>query len=151
MPVGQTPESNSAFKNPLLYSSIALAIAVLVVGGILFFRWQNDKEFDRRAAEERSQKQHQADQAAIEQLGGKEFAIQSFYASAGVVKPGETIQLCYGVANAKTVTLQPQDNPVWPSPNRCVDVAPKKTTTYTLTITNAMGETKSQTLDVKVR
>ena len=54
------------------------------------------------------------------------------------------------VANAKTVTLEPQSNPVWPSYARCVDVAPTKTTTYTLTISDAAGHTKSQSLTVTV-
>jgi hypothetical protein len=57
----------------------------------------------------------------------------------------------YGVANAKTVSLEPQSNPVWPSYSHCVDVKPTKTTTYTLAIADASGNTKTQTLEVKVR
>ena len=55
-----------------------------------------------------------------------------------------------GVANAKTVKLEPQENPVWPSYSRCVDVKPTKTTTYTLTIDDSAGNTKTQSLEVKV-
>jgi hypothetical protein len=40
---------------------------------------------------------------------------------------------------------------VWPSYSRCVDVTPAKSTIYTLTIADAAGNTKSQTLEVKVR
>lgn len=138
-------------KNPLLYSSIALGIALLVVGWILFSRWQENRRIEARNREEAARKQRQSDRAALEQLGGKELAIQSFYASPGVVHPGESVQLCYGVANAKTVKLEPQPNPVWPSYARCVDVSPQKDTTYTLTITDAAGNTKSATVDVKVR
>jgi hypothetical protein len=87
----------------------------------------------------------------VEQLGGKELAIQNFYATPGLVRRGETVQICYGVANAKTVTLEPQSNPVWPSYARCVDVKPARTTTYTLTIADASGNIKTQTLEVKVR
>jgi hypothetical protein len=68
-----------------------------------------------------------------------------------MVRRGETVQLCYGVANAKTVTLVPQDNPVWPSYSRCVDVKPAKTTTYTLTATDAAGHAVTQNLEIKVR
>lgn len=142
--------TKSIFKNPLLYSSIALGIAALVAGWILFSRWQENRDIDRRTAEERAQKQRENDRATLEQLGGKELAIQNFYASPGIVHRGET-QLCYGVANAKTVKLEPQPNPVWPSYSRCVDVAPKKDTVYTLTIEDAAGNTKSQTVEVKVR
>ena len=45
----------------------------------------------------------------------------------------------------------PQPNPVWPSYARCVDVKPAKTTTYTLTIDDGAGNTKTQALEVKVQ
>ena len=141
----------SAFKNPFLYSWSALAIAALVAGWILFSRWQENRVIEKRAKEERTQKQLEQDRIALEQFGGKELAIQNFYAVPGTIRRGETVQLCYGVANAKTVKLEPQSNPVWPSYSRCVDVTPTKTTTYTLTIADAAGNTKTQNLNVKVR
>jgi hypothetical protein len=55
------------------------------------------------------------------------------------------------VANAKTVTLEPQPNPVWPSHARCVEVTPQKDTVYTLTAEDASGNKTSQTVEVKVR
>src|ERR1700683_4880748 len=128
------PQSNSIFKNPLLYSSFALAIVALVVGWTLFSRWQGNKQIDRQSLAAKREKQKENDRAALDQFGGKELDIQSFYASPGAVHRGETAQLCYGVATAKTVKLEPQPNPVWPSYSRCVDVIPTKTTTYTLTI-----------------
>jgi hypothetical protein len=145
------PESKSIFKNPLLYSSAVLGLAVLIIGAIFFSRWWENRSFERRAAQGRAEKQRQQDREALEQLGGKELAIQSFYATPGAIRRGETVKLCYGVANAKTVTLEPQSNPVWPSSARCVDVTPAKTTTYTLTIADASGHTQSQTLEVQVR
>lgn len=145
------PPKKSAFKNPFLYSGAALAIVALVVVSILFSRWLEDRGLEQRAIQDKIQKQQQQDSIALEQLGGKELAIQNFYASPGTIRRGETAQLCYGVANAKTVKLEPQSNPVWPSYSRCVDVTPTKSTTYTLTIADAAGNTKSQTLEVKVR
>jgi hypothetical protein len=141
----------SAFKNPFLYSWAALVIVALVVVSILFSRWQENRDLEMRARQEKTQKQQEQDRIALEQLGGKELAIQNFYATPGTIRRGETIQLCYGVANAKTVKLEPQSNPVWPSYSRCVDVAPAKNTTYTLTIEDAAGNTKSQTVQVRVR
>lgn len=145
------PESKSLFKNPTLYSSAALIIVMLVVGWILFSRWIENQSIEKRAKEERTQKQQEQDRITLEQLGGKELAIQNFYAIPGMIRRGETVQICYGVANAKTVKLEPQSNPVWPSYSRCVDVTPTKTTTYMLTIADAAGNTKTQTLEVKVR
>jgi hypothetical protein len=144
------PQTKSVFKNPLLYSSFGLATVALVVGWILFSRWQENQRIDRQSAEARSEKQRENDRVALDQFGGKELDIQSFYASPGAVHRGGSAQLCYGVANAKTVTLEPQPNPVWPSYSRCVDVTPKKTTTYTLTVQDGAGKTKSQTIEVKV-
>ena len=147
----QHQQKKSIFKNPLLYSSSALAIALLATAWTLFSRWYGSHEWETRQKEAQEQRQRESDRLALEQFGGKELAIQSFYATPAIVRRGQTVQLCYGVANAKTVKLEPQSNPVWPSYSRCVDVKPDKTTTYTLTITDAAGSTKSQSLEVQVR
>lgn len=144
-------KQKSPFKNPFLYSWAVLAIVAFVVVAILFARWQENRGIENRAKEEKSQKQQEQDRAALDQFGGKELAIQNFYATPGAIRRGETVQLCYGVANAKTVKLEPQSNPVWPSYSRCVDVTPAKSTTYTLTIADDAGNTRTQSLDVKVR
>jgi len=143
--------SKSFFKNPLVYSSVAMVLVALVVGWILASRWMENRGIERRAKQERTLKQQEQDRITVEQLGGRDLAIQNFYATPGVVRRGETVQICYGAANAKTVTLEPQSNPVWPSHARCVDVKPLKTTTYKLTIADASGNTKTETLEVKVR
>jgi hypothetical protein len=145
-----TPEKKSIFKNPLLYSSLALVVAALAVLWILLSRHLENREIDRRALEQQSQKQQAADRQILDQLGGSELAIQMFYASPAAIHRGQSLQLCYGVSNAKTISLSPQDNPVWPSHNRCIDVSPRKSTTYTLTISDAAGNTKSQSVAVKV-
>ena len=151
-----TPSTNSSdgsktvFKNPLLYSSIVLAVVAVIVGWILFSRWSDTKRIERNDVEQKREKQHDADRVALDQMGGKTMDIQAFYANPGAVHRGETVQLCYGVANAKNVKLEPQPNPVWPSYARCVDVKPTKTTTYTLTIDDGAGNTKTQSLEVKV-
>jgi hypothetical protein len=153
-PTSSTPnssgETKSVFKNPSLYSSIALAVVAAIVGWIIFSRWSDNRLIERPAAEEKQEKQHESDRTALDQMGGKTLDIQAFYANPGAVHRGESVQLCYGVANAKTVKLEPQTNPVWPSYARCVDVKPAKTTTYTLTIDDGAGNTKTQSLEVKV-
>jgi type II secretory pathway pseudopilin PulG len=145
------PPKKSALKNPFLYSWAALVIVALVVIAILISRWMESRGFEVRAKQEKAEKQQEQDRIALERFGGRELAIQNFYATPGTIRRGETVQLCYGVANAKTVMLEPQSNPVWPSYSRCVDVSPSKSTTYTLTVADAAGSTKSQTVEVKVR
>jgi hypothetical protein len=127
-----------------------LIVVAAVVGWILFSRWSDNRLIERRAAQEKQEKQHESDRVALDQMGGKTLDIQAFYANPGTVHRGETVSLCYGVANAKTIKLEPQPNPVWPSYSRCVDVKPTKTTTYTLTIDDGAGNTKTQSLEVKV-
>jgi hypothetical protein len=141
----------SLFKNPSFYSRIVFVIAAFMVLWIFLSRWWQNRSFEYRAKQAAAAKQRADDRATLEQLGGKELAIQTFYATPGEIRRGQSVQLCYGVANAKTVKLEPQSNPVWPSYTRCVEVTPAKTTTYTLTIADDAGNTKSQSLAVTVR
>jgi hypothetical protein len=143
-------KTNSAFKNPQLYSSMLLGIVLLFTVWTLFSRWQQNLAMERRSRQEKSRQQLENGRITLQQLGGKELAIQSFYASPGAIHKGESAQLCYGVANAKTVTLEPQPNAVWPSYARCVSVSPARSTTYTLTISDAMGNTRTQSLQLTV-
>ncbi|MGB9243457.1 MAG: hypothetical protein WCC03_08900 [Candidatus Acidiferrales bacterium] len=141
----------SGFRNPLLYTSTLLVIALLYVAGTFYARRQQNREIERRAADEAAAKERANDALTVAQLGGSEFKILNFYATPPLVNAGDAVQLCYGVSNAKTVKLEPQANPVWPSVSRCVDVAPKKTTEYTLTIEDGNGNSKTSTLTVQVR
>jgi hypothetical protein len=145
------PRAKTLLKNPLLYSSFVVGTALLVVLWILYSRWQENRLIERRTRQETSRKQLENDRLTLEQLGGKELAIQSFYASPGAIHRGESVQLCYGVANAKSVKLEPQTNAVWPSYAYCVNVSPAKSTTYTLTISDASGNTKTESLKVVVK
>ncbi|MGA2421950.1 MAG: hypothetical protein ABSG69_17895 [Candidatus Acidiferrum sp.] len=145
------PETKSVFRKPVLYSGIAFLMVLAYLGWIFFSRWQENRGIEQRAAERQAAAQQEQDRATVEQMGGKELAIQNFYGNPGVVHRGERVQLCYGVANAKVVTLLPQDNPVWPSYSRCVDVKPMKTTTYTLTAQDATGHSVTQTVEIKVQ
>ena len=85
----------SPFKNPFLYSWAALGIVALVVCVVLFSRWKENRDIERRAVEEKTREQHEQDRIALEQFGGKELAIQNFYASPGTISRGETVKLCY--------------------------------------------------------
>src|ERR1700719_1489575 len=144
------PPQKSIFKNPLIYSSLLILIVAAYVGWILLSRHQATRAYEQRAEQAQAKKQRESDQAAIEQLGGDDLAIQMLYATPTIHR-GETAQICYGVANAKSVTLAPQSSKVWPSHNLCVDVKPVKTTTYTLVATGAAGQNVSQQVTVEVR
>jgi hypothetical protein len=146
-----TPVTKSVAKNPRFYSALVIGVISIYVGWIVLSRWHENTAIERRAAAERRAKQREQDQIAIEQLGGSELRILMFYASPATLGQGQTATICYGVANAKNVKLEGQDNLVWPSPNRCVDVKPTKDTTYTLTIDDGKGHSQSQAITIKVR
>jgi hypothetical protein len=143
------PPQKSSFKNPLVYSSLLILIVAAYVGWILLSRRQANRAYEQRAEQAQAKKQRESDQAAIEQLGGNDLAIQMLYATPRIHR-GESAQICYGVANAKSVTLEPQSGKVWPSHNLCVDVKPLKTTTYTLVATGAGGKNVSQQVTIEV-
>ena len=136
-------------KNPLVYTSLFMVAVGAYTTWVLLSRHLEYRAYEQRMAKERAQKQREGDQATIEQLGGQELAVQMLYATPAI-HPGDPAQVCFGVANAKSVTLEPQSNPVWPSHNLCVEVKPSKTTTYTLTATGADGQTVSQQVTVAV-
>ena len=146
-----TPEQKSIFKHPTFYTSLAIVIAALAVSWILISRHLENRQIEQRIQEQRTEKQREQDRIAIDQLGGNELGIQQFYASPGVIRRGESAQLCYGVSNARTITLQPQNQSLRPSHNNCIDVSPQKTTTYILTIADAAGNTKSQEVKINVQ
>ena len=137
-------------KSPLVFTGLAVLVVALYLMWTLLSRHIANRAYERRVQSEQAQKQRQADQAAIEQLGGSQLAIQMFYATPEI-RAGDTAQVCFGVANAKFVKLEPEPQPVWPSHSLCVDVKPNKTTTYTLTATAADGQTVTQQVTVKVR
>jgi hypothetical protein len=146
---GTAPKAKPFWKNPFVYSGAIVLIVAIYVGWIVFSRWNENRSIEQHAREVAAKKQQEQDRNTVEQMGGSELAIQAFYGNAKI-RRGEKAQLCYGVANAKKVTLEPQAEPVWPSYSRCVDVSPIKTTTYTLTASDAAGHSISQTFTIKV-
>lgn len=130
------------------FSWIVVIIAAFVVGGIFYSRWQENRDIEQKAADAKRAKAQQL----VEDFGGNDFKILNFYAAPGAIRRGDSAALCYGVSNAKAVTLEPKASEgVWPSLNRCLEVSPKKTTTYTLTATDSSGHKQTATLTLEVQ
>ena len=140
----------SPWKNPYVYSGALLVCVAIYVGFVLLTRYESNRDFERRDAALKAEQRREEDRRAVEQLGGSDLAIRSLYVSPPQIHRGEKAQLCYDVANAKTVTLDPPEGEVWPSHSRCVDLTPKKTTTYTLTIADTSGKTATQSVELQV-
>jgi hypothetical protein len=123
-----------------LISAIVLAAALGYVGWVFLLRAQQNRAFQERAAAK-----------AFEGMGGSSFSILSFFASPPSISRGEESELCYSVSNAKTVSIDPPVGNVWPAFDHCVTVKPRKTTTYTITIDDGAGHTKSTKTELEVR
>jgi len=140
-------EEHSVLRKLLPYTTAALIVAMLYVGWIFFSRWQLERETQRRAEEK---KQEEA-RRVVEAFGGGNVKILAFNATPGYLHPGEKATLCYGVSNAKAVKIDPDVKDIWPSMNRCVEIAPKKDTVYTITADDGNGHTQSASMTVKVQ
>lgn len=142
--------AKSPWRNPLVYSSLVLVCVALYVAYVLYSRYQSNLCYEEQTRQRQNEQRHEDDLRAVEQLGGSELAIRGLYVSPSVIRAGETAQLCYDVANTKIVALDPPVAEVWPSHSRCIDLSPKKTTVYKLTITGASGDVVSQTVELRV-
>lgn len=147
-PSAGSSEGKFSVRKFVRLSWVLLAIVALIVAGIFYSRWEQSRDIAEKAAEQ--QREHA--RAVVEGLGGSSFQIMSFYASPGVIHRGDSAEICYGVANAKSVDIDPKPSEgVWPSLDRCVSISPKKTTTYTLTAQDAKGQKKTQSLTLEVQ
>jgi hypothetical protein len=133
-------------------TSIGVVVAAIYAGSVLLYRWNQNREYQAKQKAEAAAAQRAEDESSIETMGGTQFNIINFYAMPGEIHRGESVQLCYGVANAQSVKIEPDTKrAMWPSLSRCVDISPEKTTTYTLTAQSAQGKTKTASLTIKVR
>jgi len=136
-----------AFRIYLVVSSTGILIVAIYIALTFYSRREEALEIRQKAAAQ----QRESDQRALDMMGGTAFDILSFYASPGHISRGESVNLCYGVSNAKAVSLDPKDANVYPALNNCVIVTPHKTTTYTLSAEDAQGNKKTASLTVIVK
>jgi hypothetical protein len=147
MLIDPSPEPSTGFRNYVVVSIVAFLFVGLYLGWIFYSR----SEANRAIVEKAAGKRLNQDRQTFEMMGGNRFDILGFYADPGTIQAGDRSSLCYSVSNAKSVKLEPQSEPVWPAFSRCVNVTPRKTTRYTLTIEDGAGHTKTGTVEVKVR
>lgn len=143
----QQPRQQDPLRKIVHYFWYVLLGAAVIVAGTFIYRWEQGRKIARETAE----KQRQLAAADAELMGGNRFEILQFYAYPAIIRPGDSTSLCYGTSNAKDVKLDPPAASMWPSLMRCVTLNPAKTTDYTLTITDAAGHTKTQTISVSVQ
>jgi hypothetical protein len=124
------------------YTSLAVLAAFLYLGWVMASRFLANRKFRPAAAKPVP--------AAIVDHGSAVKILQ-FYAVPGLVVEGEKAILCYGVANARTVRIDPPLEELKPSLNRCLEVAPQRNTRYTLTAEGAGGTPVSESFVIQVK
>ncbi len=136
----------SLIRKLLPFTSAAVVIVALYVGWVFYSRWETGREEERAQSDARTREA----QKVVEAYGGNKVTVLSLSLSAVAIHRGESAQLCYGVSNAKTVTISPPVGDVWPSMYRCLDISPKTDTTYTLTAEDGQGHSDSKAIKIRV-
>lgn len=132
----------------LPYTTVLLILAILYVAWTFYSR----AESNRKAQAELQAKQEEARKRVVDQIyGSGEIKFSTFGADSGLLHRGETTQLCYGVVNATAVKLDPPVAEIKPSYRHCLEIAPKTTTTYTITAEDGKGNSKSESITVRVQ
>lgn len=80
----------------------------------------------------------------------KHVRVDRFQASSPRIKPGESVRLCYGVADARRITISPFRKEFPNSDENCFDDSPRQSITYVLTATGEDGQTERREVRVEV-
>lgn len=144
---GERP-AGSRFRAILPYTTVAMILAALYVAWTFYSRYQEN----RSAEQAIQQKKTEAEKRVVDQIyGSGEVSFTTFGVDSGVLKRGESTELCYGVVNAKNVKIEPSVGETKPSYQHCLEIRPAKTTTYTITADDGAGHSKSESLTVQVK
>lgn len=130
------------------FMTAAVIIVAIYVGYVVFTRWKERRDL----AQHEKQQVIDSSRKTYEAYGSGQVTVLNFNITPAVMRSGDKGSLCYGVSNAKNVTIEPKpDDNVWPSLNRCVAVSPKATTTYKITAQAADGKTATKDVTIVVQ
>lgn len=124
-----------------------MVLAALWTGWTLYSRQQSAAEAERQS----KQKQADANSKLLAAFGGDQLTILGFNAAATEAPVGGRVVLCYGVSNATAVKIEPGVEPLKPALSHCLNVFPKKTTTYVLKAEDGKGNSRSASVIIRVR
>ncbi len=142
-----TQAKKNFLERPSLVLPVFILIAALYAGWTFYSRWNDARQAEHAAAAREAERARKD----VALNGGSQLKITMLYASPGTVPKGQSVQICYGVVNAKKVVFDPPIEGVWPSMNRCVDVSPRKSTTYRLSAGDGAGHSDQAQILVEVK
>jgi hypothetical protein len=134
-------------RSILPFTTVAVILTATYTGWIMYSRYSDAREAQQRV----DAREAERNRKIVEAYGGDKLTILSFAATDGLVQAGHRVRLCYGVANAVRVKIEPGVvEPLRPSLSHCTEAFPRETTTYTLTAENQAGQSVSGSLTVHV-
>ncbi len=141
--------TDSPLKSILPYTTVAVILAALYVAYTFYSRYDSNRRAQESAAAAQQETRQKQERAIF---GSGEVSFTTFGADDASLNAGQSTQLCYGVVNATTVKIDPalSETPKVSS-RHCIEIAPKKTTTYTITASDAKGNSKTESVTVQVR
>jgi hypothetical protein len=143
----QSEHSMELLRKISVYMWVAVGAAALYTGWVMWSRQQGARPLSVKP--DPGQKVRDAELARV--YGGADVRILQFYAREGSVTEGSKSAICYGVVNAKAVRLEPPAPSVFPSLNRCVEIAPARDTRYTLIAEGSDGRMVSESFLLGVK
>jgi hypothetical protein len=133
-------------KRVLRYGAAGFLIALAYLGWIALTRYNANQEFEREAA--------QSETARYKKLvpASTELKITQFYTSKQEAARGESILVCYGVENARSVRIEPPiEEHLPPLPGKCFPFSPHRTTTLKLVAEGQTGGEATASITVRAR
>lgn len=128
------------------FTLILVALIGIYLGWVYVSRWREQQSLKDRVEEQQAAQEF----TLSDYYGDGGLKLLNFYTTAPYLRQGETAQLCYGVASAESVRIEPPVEDVWPAISRCVDIAPQKDTVYRIIAKDAEGNRVSAEVTVKV-
>jgi hypothetical protein len=144
--VAEPTQFVSLLRRMLPFFTVVLLVAVAYDGWVFYSRWSDTRKAERT----RQEKEAAAAQKTLNLLGGGGLKILSFYATPGIIHPGEHASLCYGVTGAHSVRMEPRIEELHPVLSHCIQVSPAKDTEYKLIAEDAAGHTTTSAVTIRV-
>ena len=132
-------------RRALPFVTVLVVLAAVRTGWIFYQRYNAGKAEAERAEEKKLEDARKV----TEMLGNGRVKILNLSLDPPVIRIGGESELCYGVSNAKSVTIEPIGT-VDPAYARCMKVRPRQDTAYVITAKDAAGNTETATLKLRV-
>jgi hypothetical protein len=136
----------NGLKKTLRWSWILVLIAAIYSGAKIYMRARENRALEQAAVRQEAAE----DRKVVDQLGGGAMKVLVFYANPPAIARGAKTLLCYGVASAQTVRIEPHVRDIKPALSECIEAHPTATTQYTFTATDNHGKVESRTATVTV-